>query len=102
MSEKPIELKKSEPYFCIFCSGEELFSNKLECEKHFRKEHFIDPKSEEEHGINLWIERHLKYQELLSKSMSESIKTIPDRSKTLYRGCPVCDVILKVGPNFFI
>lgn len=96
MSES-LKVNKTDTYFCIFCFGNKLFQNKSECEKHLREKHFIDSKSEERHGIDLWTERHLKYQESLSKTMSESIKSIPDRSKTLYRGCIVCDLIIKVS-----
>jgi len=94
MSEKS---SKNEKYFCILCSGDSLFANRSQCEKHLREKHFNNSEQDEKHGIELWIDRHLRYQESLGKTMSQSIKSIPDRSKTVYVGCPVCDTIMKVS-----
>ena len=91
---------QNEIYFCVLCPDipeVRVFNTKTDIDKHLREEHLKDSSQEESHAIDLWIERHLKYQESLNRSMAQSIKTIPDRNKTIYRGCPVCDRIIKVS-----
>ena len=96
---------ENEIYFCVFCpestepKGYTCFQDKQQLENHLRDIHLKDSSADERHAIDLWIERHMKYQESLNKSMSLSIKTVPDRNKTIYRGCPVCDRIIKVCLN---
>ena len=88
-----------EIYFCVLCPDVSeilCFNNKTELETHLRDRHLKECSSDESHAIDLWIERHIKYQESLNKSMAQTIKTVPDRNKTIYRGCPVCDRIIKV------
>ena len=60
------------------------------------EKHFSDCCSDEKCAIDIWMECHIRYQEQLNKCMIQTIKTIPDRNKNIYKGCPICDNIIEV------
>ncbi|CAG2111071.1 unnamed protein product [Medioppia subpectinata] len=93
-----IDWSPSDIYFCVFCPDIPPIASKSGLESHLRRTHLNGSSTaavDEKEAIDLWIGRHMKYQESLNRCMSQSIKTIPDRTKTLYKGCPVCDRIIK-------
>ena len=91
-----LNLLPNDVYFCVFCSDIPPIESKTELEQHLRRHLSDSTAAEETQAIEIWLERHLKYQESLNRSMSQTTKTIPDRSKTIYKGCPVCDRIISV------
>lgn len=90
--------QQPDKFFCVLCqdTGRLCYDNKKDLEDHFRDIHFNDSPSEEIFAIDLWVDRHIKYQESLNKVMTQGIKTIPDRNKMVYKGCPMCDAIIEV------
>ena len=83
-------------FFCVLCPTPLCFVVKTGLERHLREKHFSDIYSDETFAIEIWIKRHIRYQEKVNKCMVQNIKTIPDRNKTIYKGCPMCDNIIKV------
>lgn len=88
----------AKPYFCVICGSEnpKTFPD-VECiEQHYKKFHFATSTKNEKDSVTLWLKRHLNYQVKLATSMKNHMRTIPDKSKTIYAGCPMCDMIISV------
>ena len=99
MSGQLPDSSTNDKFFCVLCLVDKKklsFGVKTELENHLREVHFKNSPRDEKFAIDLWMDRHIRYQESLNKCMNQSTKTIPDRNKTVYKGCPMCDAIIEV------
>ncbi|XP_054153733.1 uncharacterized protein LOC128952369 [Oppia nitens] len=101
------------PYFCILIDNSRpatpncvpMYTRTNDCfltfrtrdllRDHLLNDHLTNSVADKD-AVDKFMVWHLEYQDQLIKTMSESIKTIPDRSKTNYEGCPACDRIMSV------
>ncbi|XP_054153576.1 zinc finger protein 43-like [Oppia nitens] len=113
MSAQPMANIPDTPYFCILIDNSRpatpdcvpMYTRTNDCfltfrtldllRDHLLNDHLTNSVADKD-AVDKFMVRHLEYQDQLIKTMSESIKTIPDMSKTIYEGCPACDRIMSV------
>lgn len=82
-------------FFCLFCDDVKDYHTQQNLKDHLVN-HFIDVPASETEWTSEWIQRHVEYIDKLRESLRDKPPKLPDGESILFKGCRLCDRIIKV------